>query len=140
MKPADRVTIALIRDEAAGWLVARATGDVTLPDVVDFIRTARSDPESRSRPLLFDARGATTPMTLAEVDEAVAAVRGVVATEGMRGHVAVVADDDRFYGWLLAYEAKCAIAGVRVIRVFRQRADAEQWLSIMAPARNFSSF
>jgi hypothetical protein len=76
---------------------------------------------------------------LTEVDTAVATVIEVVGSQGMRGHVALVADDNQFYAWLLAYEAKCATAGVRVIRVFRQYPDAEQWLSIMAAARNFSS-
>jgi hypothetical protein len=134
------VTIALVGDEVSGWLVARATGSIALSDILEFLRTARADVESRGRPLLFDARGATTTMRLDDVDVAVAMVTRVIASHGARGYVALVADDDPLYAWALAYEAKCALAGVRVIRVFRQRLDAEQWLQIMASAGNFASF
>jgi hypothetical protein len=131
------VTIATVADPATGWLVARATGPLLLADVIDFVRDARADVESRRRPLLFDARGATTTMT-AEDAAAAATALDAVAADGMRGHVALIADEDRLYGWLLEYEARCAAAGIRVIRVFRQRTDAEQWLGIMTATRNFT--
>ena len=51
-------------------------------------------------------------------------------------HVALVADEDRFHTWLLMYEIKCAEIGVRLIRVFRLRADAERWLAVMSATRN----
>jgi len=35
------------------------------------------------------------------------------------------------------YEVACMAIGVRVIRVFRQRADAEQWLTILSTAGRF---
>jgi hypothetical protein len=57
--------------------------------------------------------------------------------QGPRGHVAIVAPDDVLYARMLLYEAGCADAGVRVIRVFRQRADAERWLDIVSAARHF---
>jgi hypothetical protein len=55
---------------------------------------------------------------------------------GTRGHVTLVADDDRFYWVLLAYEIRCGALGVRFIRVFRPRLDAERWLEVMSAARN----
>ena len=67
---------------------------------------------------------------------AVNAVREAQA-QGPRGHLAIVADDDRLYERMLSYEARCGDIGVRVIRVFRQRADAERWLDIMSAARHF---
>ena len=54
------MAIAIVTDPATGWLVARATGPLLLADVIDFVRNARADVETRRRPLLFDARGATT--------------------------------------------------------------------------------
>ena len=122
-------------DPARQWLIATATGVITIDAVVDLLRTARAPIELRMRPMLFDARGATTSMADEDVDTAVAIVRAAV-TSGPRGHVALVADEDRFYAWLLLYEVKCAEIGVRFIRVFRQRPDAERWLAVMSAARN----
>ena len=38
---------------------------------------------------------------------------------------------------LLRYEARCADISVRVVRVFRQLSDAEDWLEILSAARDF---
>jgi hypothetical protein len=54
----------------------------------------------------------------------------------MRGHVAIVASDDAIYNGMLRYETGCAVAGIRVIRVFRQLPDAERWLEIVSAARD----
>ena len=61
---------------------------------------------------------------------------GPTRSSGPRGHVALVAGDNRFYALLLMYEIQCAEIGVRFIRVFRQRLDAERWLDVMSAARN----
>jgi hypothetical protein len=45
--------------------------------------------------------------------------------------------DDVFYARMLLYEARCADVGVRVIRVFRQLADADRWLDIVSAARHY---
>ena len=130
------VPITVDWDPARQWLIATATGVITIDAVVDLLRTARAPIELRMRPMLFDARGATTSMTDEDVDTAVAIVRGAVAATGPRGHVALIADEDRFHAWLLMYEIKCAEIGVRFIRVFRLRADAERWLAVMSATRN----
>ena len=62
-------------------------------------------------------------MTTADVESAVNTVRETLRAQGLRGHVAVTADDDLFYERLLLYEARCADIGVRVIRVFRRLDD-----------------
>jgi hypothetical protein len=62
-----RVPIELDRDVSRGWLVARVTGDLTITDVVTFLKTARSSVETRAIPLLLDASAATTSMTAADV-------------------------------------------------------------------------
>jgi hypothetical protein len=38
----------------------------------------------------------------------------------------------------LLYEARCAEAGVRVIRIFRKLEDAERWLEIVSAARELA--
>ena len=83
------------------------------------------------------ARGADTDMKMSDVERAVAVVRAAIKTGGPRGHVAIIADDDGLYRWMLAYETRCAEFEVRIIRVFRQRDDAEHWLEAVSAARHF---
>jgi hypothetical protein len=131
------VPFTLEHDPKRGWLLAKASGTLTLDEVLTFLRTARARTERRMMPLIVDARGATTGMTEADVDRAVAVVQDAVRRHGLRGHAAIVADDDRLYAWMLRYETRCAEIDVRIIRVFRQRPDAERWLEAVAAARNF---
>lgn len=128
--------ITVAPDRQRHWLIATATGVISIEQIVDLLRTARPSVELRMRPLLFDASAATTSMTDQDVATAVAIVREAYAATGTRGHVALVTGDDRLYAWLLGYEIQCADAGIRFIRVFRRRPDAEQWLSVMTAARN----
>ena len=128
--------ITVEHDLQRKWLVATATGSITIDEVVELLQTARASVELRMWPMLFHGVSATTSMTDEDVDRAVAIVGTAIATTGARAHVALVAGDDRFYAWLLRYEIKCAEVGVRFIRVFRQRPDAEQWLAVMSAARN----
>ena len=127
--------IHLERDPYRDWLLATATGVISLDMVVELLRTARTPIERRMMPMLFDASSATTSMTDADVMVAVDVVRRAGAS-GPRGHVALVAGDDRFFSLLLMYEIQCADVGVRTVRVFRQRGDAERWLEVMSAARN----
>jgi hypothetical protein len=129
------VPITIARDASRRWLRGRANGSISIEQVAGFLRTVRAPMELRMWPLLFDARGCTTSMTAADVDQAVAIVRKVAEARQRRAHVALVADDDRLYGWFLDYETRCAQLGVRVIRVFRQFEDAERWLDIVSAAR-----
>ncbi len=130
------VPITLTRDEGKRWLTAKAVGVLTLDELLAFLRTARSSLELRMWPLMVDGDEASTDMTDDDVARAVAVVQHAVETTGLRAHVAVATTDDRLYAWMLLYEAKCAEIGVRLIRVFRQRADAERWLEIVSAARN----
>jgi len=129
------VPIHVVRDPHSQWLVATATGVISIDMVLELLRTARAPIERRMMPMLFDASSATTSMTDADVTSAVAVVRRA-GSAGPRGHVAMVAGDDRFFTLLLMYEVQCAEAGIRSIRVFRQRGDAERWLEVMSAARN----
>ena len=131
------MTISLDLAANARWLVARARGELGLDEAVQFLRTARSKGEARHAALLFDATGANTRMTEADVERMVDEVSAVKQRGEEREHVAIVADDDALYSLLLRYEVRCAEIGVRVIRVFRQRPEAEQWLEAMVGARHF---
>jgi hypothetical protein len=126
------MTISLSRDDHRRWLIAQAEGELTIEEVIHFLQTARASDDARAWPLLFDTRGATTSMVADDVDRVVDVVRSLAATGIERAHVAIVAAEDRLFAWLLLYEAKCEAIGVRVIRIFRQRKDAERWLDIMS--------
>jgi hypothetical protein len=128
--------IEVVRDERRRWIAVRATGCVTIGELLTLIKTARAALEDRMWPMLFDGRSATTDASEADVDAAVAVVRAL-EPQGPRGHVALVADDDVLYARLLLYETKCAALGIRLIRVFRQLPDAEHWLTIVSDARHF---
>ena len=130
--------IDCIRDERRRWLLARASDALSLEDTTTFLRTARARAEDRMWPMLVDARACRTTMTEADVEAAVAIVRAVARRNERRAHVAIAADDDALYRWFLLYEAKCAEAGVRVIRIFRQLQDAERWLEIVSAARELA--
>jgi hypothetical protein len=119
-----------------GWIVVRGSGCLTIEEMIGLIRTVRGQVQHRMTPMLFDARGATTDASDDDMRRAVEVVRQA-QMRGPRGHVAIVADDDQLYERMLSYEAGCGDIGVRVIRVFRQRADAERWLGIVSAARHF---
>lgn len=132
------VPIEVERDLRRRWIKVRATGSLTIVEILTLIQTARADVEHRMWPMLFDARGATTEAVEADVDQAVTAVRRATEQQGPRGHVAIVADDNRLYGRALLYETRCAEIGVRLIRVFREAGDAERWLEIVSASRHFA--
>jgi len=131
------VSVVVKRDQRRKWVVVRVTGELTLAEILKLIHTARADIEYRMWPMLFDARAATTAVTEQEIEQAVEVVRQATLKEGVRGAVAIVADDDQLYSRTLLYETRCAEIGVRLIRVFRQADDAMRWLEIMSAARHF---
>jgi hypothetical protein len=134
------MSVVFSYDQSRKWVIARSTGELTIPDVLALIRTARADVEHRMWPMLFDAaRSATVRATEADLEQAVAAVAEAVQNQGPRGHVALVADDDTLYERMLLYETRCAEIGVAVIRAFRVLDDAQRWLEVVSAARYFQS-
>jgi hypothetical protein len=134
------VPIALDRDNHRCQLMARVTGVLTIYETLEFLHTARADPAVETWPLLFDTRGATTSMTPEEVEAAVAVVDAIRRSSTIaRGHVAIIADDDRLYARMVLFETLLNEIGVRSVRAFRQSAAAERWLSIMRAGAVFLS-
>jgi hypothetical protein len=126
------VPIALDRDNLRRQLMARATGVLTIYEALSFLQSARADPAVDTWPLIFDTRGATTSITVEEVEAAVAVVAAIRHSSTIsRGHVAIIADDDRLYTRMLLYETLLNEIGIRNVRAFRQSAAAERWLDIM---------
>jgi heme A synthase len=130
--------ISLERDIRRHRFLARATGVLTIADALEFLRTARGDPEAATWPLIFDARGATTTLTTDEVASVVDATQEIRGTGTIpRGHVAIVADDDRLFERFCLYETRLFAMGIRIVRVFRDCDEAERWLEVMHVTRYF---
>ena len=130
--------IALERDNRRRQLMARVTGVLTIYEALEFLQAARADPAVETWPLIFDTRGATTTITPEEVEAAVALLDELRHTSTIsRGHVAIIADDDRLYTRMLLYETLLNEVGIRSVRAFRQAEAAERWLDIMHAARYF---
>jgi hypothetical protein len=105
---------------------ARATGDVTLRELIEYAGD-RARAGASSYEQLFDARGARINLSTAEVEEVIRAsqqARGGVPF----GQSAVVADVDITYGVARMAEILSQYAGMEA-RVFRVIEDAEQWLA-----------
>jgi len=124
-------------DDPQRRVIVRVTGEWSLDAALEVMRTARADADHQLWPMLVDARGAKSALTVADVERMLDAVQDARRRQGMRGYVALVADDDTLYARLLYYEMRAAQIGVGVIRAFRERRDAEQWLAIMADSWKF---
>jgi hypothetical protein len=130
--------ISLERDMQRQRLLARVSGVLTITEALGFLRTARANPEIATWPLIFDARGATTTLTPDEVESAVDAVKEIRRTSSIpRGHVAIIADDDRMFERFCLYETRLFEIGIRIVRVFRDCDQAERWLEVMHATRHF---
>lgn len=119
--------ITVDRDDERRRLVARATGTLTVAELVEFVRTERTGNLSQYQ-LFFDATTATaraTPQDARLLAHQV--ITDSARTGGVRGPVAIIAND-ALLDLALAYEALCHGAGLHVIRVFRSIEEAEQWL------------
>ena len=86
-------------------------------------------------PMLCDLRNASSRMTDADVDAAVDA-SAVRSRRAARALTSPSSPPPTACIDGLSYETKCAEAGVRIMRVFRQFPDAERWLDVVSAARN----
>ena len=117
------------------WLIATATGHLSLKELAAFIKTHRVGDRLRW-PLLFDASATTTDIALHEVEQlAQAAVRAKDQVGEERAPVALIPPADAAaFALMERYETLCALKGIGPTRVFRSREDAEKWLiEVVAP-------
>jgi hypothetical protein len=122
------MAISVTSDTGRRLIVATAVGNLTLDELRDFLRTARTG-EQRAWQLLFDATAASTGITAGQVGTLAAAVGGTLRREGPRAPVALVASDPGLYGVMRMYQILCENEGVDAIHVFRTRAEADDWLT-----------
>ena len=125
------------RDPTRGWILVDVHDPLLIDEVIDLIRSVRSNVADRMVPMLVDARAARTPISDHDIDRGIAAVDEAVKVGGSRGHVAIVADHEAVFAAMVRYEAGCARLGISVIRVFREWSVAGRWLEIVSAAREF---
>lgn len=110
---------------------ARAVGLVSFQEIDEYL-----DEEERLRaaaePELFDATGATTDLTAAQVQTLVRRADRLLRRRGV-GPTAIVADNDICYGMARMYQILADLDGIAV-GVFRTVADAERFLAANPPA------
>jgi hypothetical protein len=114
------------RIEESGRVYIRASGLVTYEDLRNFVWETRARPAVGS-PQLFDALEAQTDLTAEQIQ----GLRNTVRDQFERGEIgptAIVASADSVFGIDLAYQSYTEGHTVPV-RVFREIAPAEEWLS-----------
>jgi len=125
--------IWLIPEDARRWLIATATGHVSLGDLEAFIATHRIGDRLRW-PLLFDAAATTTDIEANGVEQlAQAAFRANEERGETRAPLALIAPEDpAAYRLMCRYQTLCEQKGLGATKVFRSREHAERWLSDVA--------
>ena len=116
--------ISYVIDESKKRLYSLATGLVTYDVLVahmrsEFGRAAASYPE------VFDCTGATTDLTAADI-RLLVHNRERIADVQEAGPVAIVAPTDLFFGLFRIFDMMTE--SLRPIRIFRNSADADEWL------------
>ena len=114
------------RVEETGRVYIRASGLVTYEDLRNFVWETRARPAIGS-PQLFDARDAETDLTV----EQIRGLQNTIRDQFERGEIgptAIVASVDSVFG--IDPMTQSYTAGHTVpVRVFRELASAEEWLS-----------
>jgi len=120
------MAITYTLDRPARRMYTRAEGVLTLPELEEHL-----DVEERERALgyaeLFDARGARTDLTPADVRRLVERAREAHAGGLVVGPTAVVADNDVVYGMARMYALLAEFENAPV-EVFREVEPALEWL------------
>ena len=122
-------------DEAAGVVRIRCSGVFTNEELLDCLEHLYSDPGRRQgMPSLIDCREVESmQVTTAGVQAAATINATLVDPEQAPWSVAVIAPQDDVFWMARTFEVLRA-GSPQTVRVFRQQADAEQWLDGRKPA------
>jgi hypothetical protein len=112
------------RDDVRRRVVVTVQGPYDLPDFLAVIDRQRGD-EAWTYGLLYDLRGMTDEPTIADLR---ASMSYAAQTRRPRGPIAILATDPAVYGRACTYAA-LGRSTTLTIGVFRDRTEAEQWLT-----------
>lgn len=118
--------ITFLHDRQRRRLLARASGVVTLKDVVDFV-AAQDALGAWSDAVLLDGSGVDNVDIEGDL-QALAERMRMIARGRRRGPVAVIADPRRVAEVTRIYIYLCAQVSGLTIGVFQERDEAEDWL------------
>jgi len=119
-------------DARSGILKSRASGTISYLDLLEHLRVARQ--LSPGAPELFDATGAVTDLTPAQVGS-LAQEATELFDRGELGPTAVIASDYFLFGMARMYEGITADhAGP--FHVFRELAPAKEWIGAQTAAHS----
>jgi len=115
------------------WLIATATGHLSLEDLITFIATHRVG-DRLSWPLLFDASAASTDIESPDLERLAHAAALAKHQRGTaRAPVALIPPNDPAACRLMEfYKGLCDEKDIGVTNVFWSREDAERWLTGVA--------
>ena len=119
-------------DSARGLIRTTCSGPVTPKEVIEHFRTLRQDPlRTRELDVLLNVSEAEVPPESSDLGRVVAELR---AQEGELSFrlCAIVAPSDLWFGTMRMFEV-FASKYFRAIRVFRNLAAAEAWLTSLDP-------
>jgi len=115
----------------------RCVGQVTLEEVVDHFRTLVQDPDCPSNPDVFldlsEMEATSAPMAL-QVSRVVLEVKRIQSLVQF-GACAILAPVAALFGMMRMFETM-AEPYFRTTRTFRDRNEAEQWLSVQQLGRD----
>ena len=117
----------VFRDTARQHFEISATGTLTLDDFAAILRLRAG--EARDYTVLFDVSGATAAVTSTGLRDAADRVKDRIEREGPSGRFAILAADDALHALAQGYSALCRKYGIDTIEVFRERDEAERWLT-----------
>jgi hypothetical protein len=120
--------LTLTVDHARRRVFTRATGDVTLEQVLAHIKEEQ-DAAGLAYPEVIDARGFRPELTSADVRIIVATLHQM-SKQATLGPTAVIVDSDVAFGVMRMLQI--LIEDVAAVRPFRQESEATEWLDAMS--------
>jgi hypothetical protein len=117
-------------DDLRRRVVVTVEGPFQTDDILAIMARQRAE-HTWSYSMLYDLRGMTGEPTVADLRQLMSVAAELRQGEEPRGPVALVATDSTLYSRLCTYAA-LGRSNALTIEVFRDRAEAEQWLTAQA--------
>lgn len=120
------MSIQVVDYAVPGRLFLKGSGSVTRSQMLESIAVHRTG-ERRQMAFILDLTHAVLDLSTADIVN----IANHMAGEMKRlpfGPLAVVASSDEAFGLARMYQSYCDMAGPRQVGVFRNLAEAEQWL------------
>jgi hypothetical protein len=119
-------------DDLRRRLVVTIEGAFHMEDILAIMARQRAE-HTWTYGILYDLRGMTGEPTVTDLRQIMSEAAARLPGEGARGPVALLATEPTLYGRLCVYAA-LGRSTTLTIEVFRDRAEAEQWLTAHAEA------